>query len=41
MKKIKKKMKNIKDSKRIKTNNSSSIQFSNERVTKIKNRERK
>lgn len=41
MKKIKKKMKNIKDSKRIKTNNFSSIQFSNERVMKIKNRERK
>lgn len=29
-------MKNIKDSKRIKTNNFSSIQFSNEQVTKIK-----
>lgn len=42
MKKTKKKnMKNIRfKTKNIETNNSSSIQFSNERVTKMKNRER-
>lgn len=39
--KKKKNMKNIKDTKRIETNNSSSIQFSNERVTKIKKQRKK
>lgn len=41
MRKTKKNMKNIKDTKRIETNNSSSIQFSNERVTKIKKQRKK